>query len=105
MDRIAHHDKTTVVSDCIFQEIDEIDAKNEVNNVAEFKDWKQYEKTVKEKLVGIERPMVTASKNEQGEWEFIPVVDENNKPVIKKITAEDLDKIGPACVEFVTVDL
>ena len=105
LDRVAHHDKTTLFSDCIFQEIDEIDAKNEVNNVAEFKEWKQYEKTIKEKLVGIERPMVTASKNEKDEWVFTPVLDENNRPVIKKITAEDLDRIGPACVEFVAVDL
>lgn len=102
-DRMADHDKTTKLSDCIFAEMDEIDARNELNNVEEFKEWKQYEKPIKEKLVGLERPMVTATKNEKGEWEFTPVLNEKGEPVIKKLTAEDLDRIGPACVEFVTV--
>ena len=103
LERIANHDKNTKLSDCIFKELDEVDARNEKNGVGEFNSWEQYEKPVKEKLVGLERPMVTATKNQKGEWEFNPVLNEKGEPVVKKLTAEDLDKIGPACVEFVTV--
>ena len=103
IDRIAKHDKTTILSDCIFQEIDAIDAKNEAKGVAEFSTWKDYEKPLKDSLVGLERPLVTATKNSKGVWEFTPVLDDNNQPIVKKLTAEDIDRIGPACVEFVTV--
>lgn len=103
LDRVAKHDKTTILSDCIFQEIDAVDALNKAKGVDEFSTWDQYEKPIKDSLVGLERPLVTAEKNEKGEWEFKPVLDSNGQQVVKKLTAEDIDKIGPACVEFVTV--
>jgi len=101
-DRIANHDKTTILSECIFREIDEVDAKNAKKGVTEFNKWEQYRKPITDSLVGLERPLVTATKNTKGEWRFTPVLDENNQPVIKKLTVEDIEKIGPACVEFVS---
>ncbi len=102
IDRVATHDKTTKLSDCIFQEIDVVDAKNQAKGAGEFSTWAEYAKPIKEALVGLERPLVTASKNAKNEWEFKPVLDINDQPVIKKLTAEDIDQIGPACVAFVT---
>ena len=102
LDRVAKHDKNTILSDCIFQEIDAVDALNKAKGVDEFSTWEQYEKPIKDSLIGLERPLVTAAKNKDGVWEFTPVLDENNQPIVKKLTSEDIDKIGPACVEFVT---
>jgi hypothetical protein len=98
--KIADHDKKTALHDCILLEIGAFD---DAHPGQEFDKWEDYADAIKENLVGIERPLSEATKTEKGLWEFKTVTDGDGNPVVKKLTAEDIDKIGPACVEYVTI--
>ena len=100
LDKVANHDKTMKVHDCIMLEMGAIDA---AHPGEEFDKWEDYADEIKKALVGVERPLVEAKKNNKGLWDFEPVLDNNGNQVVKKLTAEDIDKLGPACVEYLTI--
>ena len=38
-----------------------------------------------------------------GGWQFDPVL-ENGKPLVRPVTAADIDRIGPACMDIINGD-
>ncbi len=69
------------------------------NAYASKSDWKDFAAHAKEKLIGrtaqIMRPVLDEDRNE---YRFVPVKDIEDKPVVRPLTAEDIDEIGPACL-------
>lgn len=59
--------------------------------------WKEAGPIVKERLVGKMFEISTPVKNEQGTYDFKPVLA-NGVPVVRKLTEEDVEKIGKACL-------
>lgn len=53
---------------------------------------------LKEKLVGKTCQMIELEKTDRG-IKFKPIENLEGKPVIKKLTAEDIDILGPACFD------
>ena len=94
----ADHTSDTNLYDCITAEM--MAASNRIPGGA--KSWPQVKDTVKSKLVGQIRPIMTVnSKNE-----VVPLM-ENGKQVVRAITAEDVDKVGRVCaaeIFFVELD-
>lgn len=69
------------------------------NAYAGTSDWKDFSAHAKEKLIGrtaqIVRPVLDEARNE---YRFVPVMDIDDKPVVRPLTAEDIDEIGRACL-------
>lgn len=55
---------------------------------------------LKEKLVGKTCQMMTSEKTPHG-TKFRPAENINGEPVVKKLTAEDIDILGPACFDSI----
>ena len=92
------HDATMSLEKCMGLEIrpliehEQDDAKRTWANVAA---------RVKEKLVGEVRPICTAEVTTDDDGDIVsvkykPVLDINNQPVVREVTAEDIDEIGEA---------
>ena len=66
--------------------------------LAESEDWADFREQAKEKLVGktaqIVEPVMDKARNQ---YKFVPVM-EHGRPLVRPLTAEDLEKIGPACL-------
>jgi hypothetical protein len=59
-------------------------------------DWNDFAALAKEHLVGT-TAMIMQAVLDGDEYKFEPVM-EDGKPVVRPLTAEDLDAIGPACM-------
>ncbi len=82
------------VEKLVYDEIDAIGRMGE--QYANSDDWNDFAALVKERLVGT-TAMVMQAVLEGDEYKFDPVkVD--GKPVVRPLTAEDIDAIGPACM-------
>ena len=95
---VALHDKTMSLEKCMGREI-ELLIEDEPDD--DKKTWDNVAARVKEKLVGVVRPMCTAevTKDDAGDIvnvKYRPVLDINGNPVVREITEEDLDEIGEA---------
>ena len=95
---VALHDKTMSLEKCMGREIELLIADEEDDAK---KTWANVAARVKEKLVGVVRPICTAEveKDKEGDITKVtyrPVLDINDHPVVREITAEDLDEIGEA---------
>lgn len=97
-DAVALHDKNMSLEKCMGKEIQLLieDEKDDSK-----KTWANVSARVKEKLVGVVRPICTAEVERDGEGDIVkvkyrPVLDIENKPVVREITEEDLDEIGEA---------
>ena len=55
---------------------------------------------VKQNLVGTVRPIDVPVKDGDS-WKFEPLLDENGKRVVRAITEEDVDRLGPACIDAI----
>lgn len=66
--------------------------------LADSEDWADFREQAKEKLVGktaqIVEPVMDKARNQ---YKFVPVM-EHGRPLVRPLTAEDLEKIGPACL-------
>lgn len=91
LNRIADSGADKPLHDCIFAELNALfsDPKAEQGD-----DWDAYAARVKKNLCGQKHPITEAFTNEKGRIDFRPVMH-NGKPVVREITAADLDKIGP----------
>lgn len=96
--KIADHDTHTPLNHCISLEIDAIIKKHpelvESDSFADFAD------EVKANLVGKVRPIEESYVTASG-TKFKPLLDGDGKPVIREITAEDIDNIGQACINAI----
>ena len=97
-DAVALHDKTMSLEKCMGKEIQLLieDEKDDSK-----KTWANVAARVKEKLVGVVRPICTAEVERDLDGDiskvtYKPVLDINDHPVVREITADDLDEIGEA---------
>ena len=95
---VALHDKTMSLEKCMGKEIELLIA-DEADD--DKKTWANVAARVKEKLVGVVRPICTAEVEKDKEGDIVkvkyrPVLDINGHPVVREITADDLDEIGEA---------
>ena len=95
---VALHDKTMSLEKCMGKEIELLIA-DETDD--DKKTWANVAARVKEKLVGVVRPICTAEVEKDKEGGIVkvtyrPVLDINDHPVVREITADDLDEIGEA---------
>ena len=95
---VALHDKTMSLEKCMGREI-ELLIEDEKDD--DKKTWANVAARVKEKLVCVVRPICTAEVEKDGNCDIVkvkyrPVLDINDHPVVREITAEDLDEIGEA---------
>lgn len=83
---VATHDKDQALDQCIGREITALVAKN-----PDIEKWDEVAADVKKNLVGTVRPL---SVFDPVGRRFNPLLGDTGKPVVKTITAEDVDKIG-----------
>lgn len=57
-----------------------------------------------ENLVGAKRPITLISKDENGSWTVTTLVDKNKKPILKPVSAYDIDKNFDKLVEMYKED-
>ena len=95
--RTASHDESISLDKCIGKEIGIIAENGDPADT-----WADVAAKVKEKLVGTKRPIMNAVKTAGG-WQFDPVL-ENGKPLVRPVTAADIDRIGPACMDIINGD-
>ncbi|MBQ8707240.1 MAG: hypothetical protein IJ523_04045 [Succinivibrionaceae bacterium] len=95
--RIAKTGEDVPLHECIFAELESL-AANE--KYADFESWEEYAPIVKEHLLGTRHP-VTEVVDDNGKAKLggdnKPVVNEvteNGKPVVRPLTAEDIDRNG-----------
>ncbi len=101
---IATHDNDQNLDLCIGREISAM-----VNENSNLSEWKDFAPTIKKNLVGVTRPITkpvkVTTQTKEGEtlqsWKFVPVLDNNNKQVVRPITEKDIDDLGEACLDVI----
>lgn len=88
------NNEPVTVEKLVYNEIDAIGRLGE--HYANSDDWNDFSELAKEHLVGI-TAMIQRPVLEGDEYKFEPVM-ENGKPVVRPLTAADIDAIGPACM-------
>lgn len=94
VDAVAEHDETTKLDKCIYEEIRVANSK--IKGGA--KGWEELAGAVKKALVGQVRPIMTLNK-----MGMIEPLVENGKQVVRAITEEDVDRLGPACADILAI--
>ena len=93
IDLVADHGPDTSLDKCIYEEIKIAIAKNQND-----KGWADLSKTVKKELVGLIRPIMTVDNNNK----IVPLM-ENGQHVVRAVTATDIDKLGQACTDILSI--
>ncbi len=76
---------------CIFEEIG-LAVKKRPGS----KNWNDVAAIVKQALVGVVRPIETLDENKN----VVSVMGEDGKQLVRAITEDDIDKLGPYCAEI-----
>ncbi len=92
--KTADHTTATRLDDCIYKEIQ---LARDANPSAT--GWKDLAEAVKKNLVGLERPIAVLNEKSGA----LEPLKENGVPVLRKVTAEDVDRIGPACCDILAI--
>lgn len=92
--KTAGHTMATRLDDCIYKEIQ---LARDANPNAT--GWKDLADAVKNNLVGLDRPIAVLNETTGA----IEPLKENGEPVVRKVTAEDVDRIGPACCDILAI--
>ena len=92
-DKIPDHTEKTRLDDCLYKEIYAVKAA-----LPKAKSWEGIAGAIKKRMVGLTRPIATLDNN----GSIVPLM-ENGSPVVRKVTAEDIDRIGPACCDITCV--
>ena len=93
---VVTHNSDQPLDQCIGREIAAMVEKNP--DLMESDDFKDFAEEIKKNLVGTIRP-ITVPQHTAGGIKFVPLMDGNNKPVVRAITAEDIDRLGQACID------
>ena len=97
---VATHDKDQALDQCIGREITALVAED-----PDIERWDQVADRVKANLVGSIRPIDVPVKTGEFEdddgntvptYQFEPLLDNEGRPVVREITAEDIDRLGEA---------
>ena len=78
----------------IYDVIQELEANDQ--DLAASDDWADYAEKAKARLVG-KMATITVPELKDDKYVFVPVM-ENGKVAIRPLTAEDIDRLGPACI-------
>ncbi|WP_406037976.1 hypothetical protein [Succinimonas sp.] len=97
MQRLADTGEKVPLHNCIFAELNAIISDP---NAEQGDDWNAYADRVKKNLCGKKHPITEIYVNEQGQTAYRPVM-QNGKPLVREITAQDLDEIGPKIYESI----
>lgn len=97
LERIADAPVGAPVDKQIYGVIEELQ-----KNDAKYKDldeWKDFAGPIKEKLIGKMATIMSFTKDEaRNQYKFEPLLNKQGQPVVRKLTAEDIDRMGPACL-------
>ena len=93
---VVTHNSDQPLDQCIGREIAAMVEKNP--DLIESDDFKDFAEEIKKNLVGTIRP-ITVPQHTAGGIKFVPLMDGNNKPVVRAITEEDIDRLGQACID------
>jgi hypothetical protein len=102
---VATHDKDQALDQCIGREITALVTEN-----PDIERWDQVADRVKANLVGSIRPIDVPVKTGEftddfGDkvttYKFEPLLDNEGKPVVREITAEDVDRLGEAVMSTI----
>ncbi len=102
---VATHDKDQALDQCIGREITALVAED-----PDIERWDQVADRVKANLVGSIRPIDVPVKtgefvdddgNKVPTYKFEPLLDNEGKPVVREITAEDVDRLGEAVMSTI----
>ena len=102
---VATHDKDQALDQCIGREITALVTEN-----PDIERWDQVADRVKANLVGSIRPIDVPVKtgefvdddgNKVPTYKFEPLLDNEGRPVVREITAEDIDRLGEAVMSTI----
>ncbi len=104
LSKAATHNSDQNLDQCIGREIAAI-----VKNNPSMEEWKDMAPIIKKNLVGVTRPItvpvkttiVTKDNETLENTTFKPLLDKNNKPVVRPVTEEDIDRLGQACLDAI----
>ena len=91
---VAEHDKGTNLDKCIYEEMRVANSKIPGGASG----WEELAGAVKKALVGQVRPIMTLNK-----MGMIEPLVENGKQVVRAITEEDIDRLGPTCADILAI--
>lgn len=94
----TEHTTTTKLDKCIYEEINVACEKRTAKGMPAAKGWNDIKDDVKKALVGIKRPIMTLDINDG----IVPL-KENGQQVVREVTAEDIDRIGPKCCDTLRI--
>ena len=94
----TEHTSTTKLDKCIYEEIDVAIKKRNAKKMPAAKGWNDIKDDVKKALVGEKRPIMMLDINDN----IVPL-KENGQQVVREVTAEDIDNIGPACCDVLRI--
>lgn len=94
----TEHTTTTKLDKCIYEEINVACEKRIAKGMPAAKGWDDIKDDVKKALVGIKRPIMTLDINDG----IVPL-KENGQQVVREVTAEDIDRIGPKCCDTLRI--
>jgi hypothetical protein len=102
---VVTHDKDQPLDQCMGREIGAL-----MERDSTIEKWEDVADQVKQKLVGIVRPIsvpvvTSETKNDDGTvdrtYKFKPLLGATGQPIIRAITEEDIDKLGKAVVDTI----
>ena len=97
LERIADAPVGSPVDKQIYGVIEELQ-KNDPK-YKELDNWEDFAKPVKDKLVGQNATIMTFTFDEKrNQYKFEPLLDKHGQPVVRPLTKEDIDQMGPACL-------
>lgn len=78
----------------VIEELQKIDPKYK-----ELDKWEDFAKPVQDKLLGKNATiMIFTFDEKRDQYKFEPLLDNKGQPVVRPLTKEDLDQMGPACL-------
>jgi hypothetical protein len=92
--RVAASAMNSGAEDLVYNVIQELEANDQ--DLAASDDWADYAEKAKARLVGMVAT-VTVPRLQDDKYVFDPVM-KDGKAVVRPLTAEDIDRIGPACI-------
>lgn len=97
LERIADAPVGSPVDKQIYGVIEELQ-KNDPK-YRELDKWEDFAKPVQDKLLGQNATIMTFTYDEKrDQYKFEPLIGKDGQPVVRPLTKEDLDQMGPACL-------
>ena len=92
------HTSSTKLDECLYEEINMVIEKRKAKHQPKAQGWNDIADAVKKAMIGEKRPIMTLDINDN----IVPL-KENGQQVVREVTAEDIDNIGPACCDILAI--